>query len=64
MRYDLELVFQLCQEVGLPATSSPDEVEIELAAGVILVFQNAERDSDCLVGFNGTPWHTLRTNRD
>jgi hypothetical protein len=57
MRYDLELVFQLCQEIGLRATSSADEVAIELAAGVRLLFRNAERDVDCLVGFEGTNWH-------
>jgi hypothetical protein len=57
MRYELELIAQLCQEIGLRATSSADEVAIELAAGVSLVFQNAEQDVDCLVGFNGTPWH-------
>jgi hypothetical protein len=57
MRYDLELVSQLCQEIGLRATSSAGAVAIELAAGVSLVFHNAEQDVNCLVGFNGTPWH-------
>ena len=59
MRYDLELVHQLCEEIGLcSSASSPDELAIELAEGVRLIFRNVVRDEDCLVGFNGTPWHT------
>jgi len=59
MRYDIDLIQQLCREVGLPSTSHADErVDIELRPGIVLRFQNAERDEDCLVEFPGTPWHT------
>jgi hypothetical protein len=59
MRYDLDLIHQLCKEVGLrSASSAPDGMAIELAEDVRLTFQNAGKDDDCLVGFNGTPWHT------
>jgi hypothetical protein len=59
MWYDLDLVHQLCGEIGLRSSmSSPDELAIELADGVRLTFKNLEREEDCLVGFNGTPWHT------
>jgi exosome complex RNA-binding protein Rrp42 (RNase PH superfamily) len=59
MRYDLDRVRQLCKEVGLCiGTSSPDELAIELAESVRMTFRNAVQDENCLVGFNGTPWHT------
>ena len=59
MRYDLDLIHQLCEEVGLrSSTSSPDELAIELTESVRLTFRNAGQDEDRLVGFNGTPWHT------
>jgi hypothetical protein len=59
MRYDLDLIHRLCEEVGLRSgTSSPDELAIELAESVRLTFRNTGQDDDSLVGFNGTPWHT------
>jgi hypothetical protein len=58
MRYDLNAAHLLCEEIGLRSTSSPDELHIELAEGVRLTLQNAEKDEDCLVGFQATPWHT------
>ena len=58
MRYDLELIEQLCREIGLSARqSAEDRVEVDLGQGAILCFENAEREEDCLVGFLGTPWH-------
>jgi len=59
MRYDLDLVNQLCREIGLPARMDTDSrVEIDLGRGAVLCFQNAEREEDCLIGFLGMPWHT------
>lgn len=58
MRYDLELVTELCREVGLSARmESGQRVDIDLGQGAILCFQNAEREEDCLIGFLGMPWH-------
>ena len=59
MRYDLERAHRLCGQIGLRSgMSSADELTIELAEGVKLIFRNDERDDDCLVGFSGTPSHT------
>jgi hypothetical protein len=58
MRYDLELVSQLCREIGLSARAGEDQcVEVDLGHGAILCFQNAERVEDCLVGFPDIGWH-------
>ena len=59
MRYDIKLIYDLCKELGLRGRMKSDkEIEIESRDGAILRFQNDERDEDCLVGFDGTPWHT------
>lgn len=59
MRYDLKLIHELCQELGLRSSfRSDDLLAIDLQKDCVLVFQNAERDEDCLVAFDGTPWHT------
>ena len=59
MRYDLDLVNQLCREIGLPASMNTDSrVEIDLGRGAVLCFQNEEREEDCLIGFLGMAWHT------
>ena len=59
MRYDLDLVNQLCREIGLPASMNTDSrVEIDLGRGAVLCFQNEEREEDCLIGFLSMPWHT------
>ncbi len=59
MRYDLELIIQLCREIGLPARTTADQrVDVDLGQGAVLCFQNAEREEDCLIGFLGMPWHT------
>jgi len=58
MRYDLELAWQLCHEVGLAARrDSDDTIDVDLGHGTILLFQNAIRDDDCLMGLDGSPWH-------
>lgn len=59
MRFDLEMVSDLCEEVGLEVVRrSPDDVAICLEPGVVLMFLNAPKDDDCLIGFEGTQWHT------
>jgi hypothetical protein len=56
VRYDLKLIHELCQELGFNSHQSGERLELELSEG-ILCFQNAERDEDCLIGFESTPWH-------
>jgi len=58
MRYDLDLIDQLCREIGLLVHMDINRVEIDLGRGAVLCFQNAEREQDCLIGFLGMPWHT------
>ncbi len=59
MRYDLDLIKQLCRGIGLIARADTDlRVEVDLGRDAVLCFQNAEREDDCLIGFLGTPWHT------
>lgn len=58
MRYDLDLILELCGEVGLPARLTDGRVEVDLCPGAVLHFQNAEDEKDCLIGFFDTPWHT------
>ena len=58
MRYDLSLIYELCQEIGLSARLHPDRVTVDVGRGAVLCFQNAEREEDCLIGFLDTPWHT------
>ncbi len=58
MRYDLNLIHELCQELGFRSRLDGEgTVEIELKEDCVLVFQNFEGEDDCLVGFRGTPWH-------
>lgn len=58
MRYDLDLVNQLCREIALMVQmDTADRVEIDLGRNAVLCFQNAEREDDCLIGFLGMPWH-------
>lgn len=59
MRYDLKLIEAVCEEVGLHgAYRTPETFAIELADGIVLCFHNDESEKDCLVEFEGTPWHT------
>jgi hypothetical protein len=59
VRYDLELIIQLCREIGLPARAQGGlSVEVSLGQDAVLCFQNAECEDDCLIGFLGMPWHT------
>jgi len=57
MLYELPLVKELCDEVGLKASiRDGDEVAIELDKITVLCVKNIDID-DCLIGFEGTPWH-------
>jgi hypothetical protein len=59
MRYDVNLIHELCREIGLSSRMSDDQgVEIDLGRGAVLCFENNENDDDCLMGFSDTPWHT------
>ena len=59
MRYDLDLVNQLCREIGLVVRLDNDHrIEVDLGCDAVLCVQNAEREEDCLIGFLGMPWHT------
>lgn len=59
MRYDLDLVNQLCREIGLIVRlHNEHHIEVDLGRDAILCVQNAEREEDCLIGFFGMPWHT------
>lgn len=63
MSYDLNLVQQLCREIGLPAgIIDVHHLGVDLGEGAVLCFQNAESEADCLIGFpadvRGTyAWH-------
>jgi hypothetical protein len=57
MTYDLEVVQQLCSEIGLPTSRKDQHVEVDLGEGVLLCIQNADREEDCLIGFSDSPWH-------
>ena len=58
MRYDLALIQELCVELGLHcAMQSSTLLAIDLGDGAVLCFQNAEKEDDSLVGFEGTPSH-------
>jgi hypothetical protein len=59
MRYDLDLVYQMCREVGLSVLRRDDErVEIDLGKDAVLCIQSFEGEADCAIGFLGTEWHT------
>jgi len=56
MRYDLHLICELCDEIGLPVRLLGDDcAELDLGQGALLQFQNAEDDKDCLAGFSVRP---------
>lgn len=59
MRFDLTLITEHCQRLGLAAMrTTRNQVRIHIRPGVVFVFHNAEQDEDCTVGFEGTPTHT------
>jgi hypothetical protein len=59
MHYDLALISELCAEPGLNcAARDVNEVVIHLEVGLELIFRNVTNEDDCLIGFDGTQWHT------
>lgn len=60
MPYDLYLVHELCQEVGLNSiVRSSNELAIELEKAVVLLLVNSAKEADCLITFEGNDkWHT------
>jgi hypothetical protein len=58
MRYDFDTITEHCRELGLRVEArTSNAVAIELEKGVALVFINAEREEDSLVGFEDGAWH-------
>ncbi len=58
MQYDLSLILDFCNELGLQCVRrSAGAIAIRIGDGSELIFQNDDKD-DCLVGFEGTAWHT------
>lgn len=58
MNYDLEMIKELCRELGLRVvTRSADRVAVDLEEGPVLIFVNAEEQEDSRVGFEGMSWH-------
>jgi hypothetical protein len=58
MRYDLDLIDQLCREIGLTLRLHNDHrIEVDLGRNAILCFHNAQKEEDCAIGFLGMPWH-------
>jgi hypothetical protein len=50
MSYDLNVVQQLCREIGLPARIiDVHHLGVDLGEGAVLCFQNAESEADCLM---------------
>ena len=60
MPYDLELIHELCQEIGLHSVArSSEELAIELEDEVVLLIVNSANENDCLITFDGNDkWHT------
>ncbi len=60
MSYDLKLIHELCQEIGLNSESrSPEELAIDLEEGVVLLIINSANEAECLITFDGNDkWHT------
>ena len=62
MPYDFDFISESCKELGWQtSTHAKDVLKVELEPSVILCFVNSEKEKDCLVGFEGTPWHTHGT---
>ena len=58
LRYDLQLIHELCSELNLRSTVvSDDLLELDLGGDAVLCFVNSKDEKDCLIGFKGTPWH-------
>jgi hypothetical protein len=59
LAYDLDNLHHHSIELGFEAArSSADRLAVTLLPGVVLEFANLVDESDTLIGFHGTPWHT------
>jgi hypothetical protein len=58
MPYDLKIIRERSQELGfLSHVRSEDVLGVEVGKGIALLFQNLDQGNDCIIGFEGTPWH-------
>ncbi len=58
MTYDLDIIKELCGELGLRTVPRPDDrVAVELEHGVVLIFVNADKEDDAFIGFEDVGWH-------
>jgi len=58
MNYEIDLIDRLCEELDLKrAIRSAHEIAIEVDDGLHFLFKNLEDEDDCLLAFEGTPWH-------
>jgi hypothetical protein len=58
MAYDLQAVQASCARLRLSSRLSENQVEVDCGPGAVLCIVNSPDDSDSLIGFQGTPWHT------
>lgn len=59
MPYDLDKLQRDCDAPGFTATrESVDALKVTIREGVTLAFLNLVEESDTLIGFEGTQWHT------
>jgi len=59
MKYNFDLIEQLCRELSFPFKIQNDNLfKVAVGPAIFLCFRNAELDNDCLIEFEGTPWHT------
>lgn len=59
MPYDLDKLNRHCDALGFTATrESVDALKVTIWDGVTLAFLNLVEESDTLIGFEGTQWHT------
>jgi hypothetical protein len=62
MSFDLEEFYNHSVELGFEADRSLQEtLAVTLMPGVVLEFVNLVDESDTLIGFRDTPWHTHDT---
>ena len=59
MAFNFEKLQTHCADVGFDFDrTSPDSLTVSISASRLLTFANLIEESDTLIGFEGTPWHT------
>ncbi len=59
MYYDLDILEELCHELGFTSNRiSSDDLEITLIDDIVLVYRNLRDEEDSVCGIKGTPSHT------